>query len=913
MGRLYEKADLEPIFQVLEEIIQADLRSAANEKRWDWARALETALAPIPVVGTIVGIEKSVRGVIEYLQGDDHLDNQIVFNMLSKDLLYEFSRRQLAVIEAVGKQNAQHVKQEALLRTIIRILEKRAEEMTPEQEQEVLKRYLEMIIPPNAQIDIQGFGSKPGAGHEALTFPIEELYTPLKTVDPTNNERMLHENQIALAFERADEEKLPPLTKMLRDGKRLLIVGQAGGGKTTFLRLITHVLATDALHEGEAGYEPNRQKHLGMSLNKQAPIPILLRIPTLGHFIEENGLNDLECGGELCWVRDDLARSYGKEIADVLEKHLENKKCALLLDGLDEIADEQLRKKMVDTIRSLLQQWGGNIIVISSRPYGYQAIGGLDDLQMARIAKFGKKEIKLFVDRWDKGLPEKKQTETGLPYKDALERAILDDPNIRELAGNPVMLTCLCVVHWNEQHLPQGKANLLAAVLRWLLSAREAKRSERGDNGEFVNEAFKRLAYEMSNNKKGKQVDVELDWAANELVRTYQEEIGETNTNKARRKAKKLLAAETIDSGIIEQAEIGLRFWHQTFQDHYAAKALLDMNEDQWWLVVQAHLEEKQWSEIIDQVAGSLAAEKSRSKLRWLLNRIIQTATEDNLHKTAVAIGVADRLLQLLTVYKFHFPVNEEWKQALNWAQAIFGEEGAAVVPIEYRIPAAEAIGRVGDPRFRPMEPKMLPILGMENVLLGKYPVTVLEYKSFIDAGGYRESSYWADDWEVVADREWSQPRIWDNQLLHPTRPVIGVSWIEANAYCKWLSKRTGKAYRLPTNAEWKSAAKNPKGGEYPWGEEEPNEELLNFNRNVGSPTPVGLYPAGSGEGGHLDLAGNVWEWCWDWYDEGKKFRVVRGGGWFTLADLVRASYRGWDDPDVRGNSFGFRLSRDCK
>ena len=156
MNRPYEKVDLEPVFQVLEEMIQQDLDKATKEKRWEWAKALESALKPIPVIGTIVGIEKSLRSVIEYLQGNDHLDDQIVHNMLSKDLLYEFWKRQQRIVAAIDKQSTQHVNQERLLEKIVYLLEKRQKEMTPEQEREVLKRYLKMVIPPNAQIDIQG-------------------------------------------------------------------------------------------------------------------------------------------------------------------------------------------------------------------------------------------------------------------------------------------------------------------------------------------------------------------------------------------------------------------------------------------------------------------------------------------------------------------------------------------------------------------------------------------------------------------------------------------------------------------------------------------------------------------------------------------------------------------------------------
>lgn len=147
---------------------------------------------------------------------------------------------------------------------------------------------------------------------------------------------------------------------------------------------------------------------------------------------------------------------------------------------------------------------------------------------------------------------------------------------------------------------------------------------------------------------------------------------------------------------------------------------------------------------------------------------------------------------------------------------------------------------------------------------------------------------------------------------------MVGVSWYEAAAYAAWAG------CRLPTEAEWERAARGTEGRRYPWGDKEkPNPRLLNFEESrIGHATPAGVYPQGATSEGVCDLAGNVWEWCSDWYGsyerddqedpagprEGKG-RVLRGGAWNGNAWSCRSAFRGRSGPDCRFDYFGFRLA----
>jgi formylglycine-generating enzyme required for sulfatase activity len=157
--------------------------------------------------------------------------------------------------------------------------------------------------------------------------------------------------------------------------------------------------------------------------------------------------------------------------------------------------------------------------------------------------------------------------------------------------------------------------------------------------------------------------------------------------------------------------------------------------------------------------------------------------------------------------------------------------------------------------------------------------------------------------------------------------PVAFVSWDDAVSYCGWLNEITGKPYRLPTEAEWEKAAKSTDGSVFPWGNEWAPNKCNTSESEIGDTTPVGQYsPQGDSPYGVADMAGNVWEWCADWYDgeeykrrKGKeviaptgpkdgKYRVLRGGSWFYPPTSARCSFRSRHYPDLRFDGFGFRV-----
>jgi formylglycine-generating enzyme required for sulfatase activity len=259
-------------------------------------------------------------------------------------------------------------------------------------------------------------------------------------------------------------------------------------------------------------------------------------------------------------------------------------------------------------------------------------------------------------------------------------------------------------------------------------------------------------------------------------------------------------------------------------------------------------------------------------------------------------------------------------------------------------VPVKGGCFQMGD-TFGDGEKDELPVheVCVSDFFLGKYDVTVGEFRKFTATTGYKTEAekkdgcaIWnakSNKWEYDSAKNWKNPGFAQDDR----HPVACVSWNDATAFIGWLGKESGRAYRLPTEAEWEYAARSRgKKDKYAWGNGQPSGNIADESFNKQFPgwaiwkgyddgyvytSPVGSFR--SNEVGLYDMTGNVWQWCADWYGEnyygdslrsnpkgpatGEK-RVLRGGSWDTTPRLARASYRYRLSPDNRDYYSGFRL-----
>jgi len=650
------------------------------------------------------------------------------------------------------------------------------------------------------------------------------------------------------------------------------------------------------------------------------------RMPVLLHLSEffDMPLEDFIRQG---WGGSPEAGHWGAEsVAANLAAYLESGKLLLLFDALNEMPQEGYRARC-QALRAFIDEWSakGNRFVVTCRVLDYGE--ELSGLQRVEVQPLSDEQIGRFLVN---ELPEKWQTLWQALQSDDGQHRLL------ELARNPYLLTVIIDVFDEDGELSQNRAELIRRFTEIMLEWAKARcPAEKWLDPNLQVEALSVMAYEMQA-RSGFGTKVKI-----EQIKTVMPQSVQLDPNWP---AVPTPVDQVLDlaanANIVEMPvdRLTVRFYHQLLQEYFAAREMLKRDPAalvDFWRGPLLETDMPPWSRPENNYEPLPPPPPTGWEQTTILAAAMAPEKNGRFMQTLVSINsvLAGRCL-----LQAHDDGDAGIRRsAVSELLAIVANAEAA---LRLRVAAGSMLGDLGDPRLGDMVTvpagKFLMSEGREQhevflpaFRIGRFPVTNMEYRRFIGAGGYGDRSHWTDaGWLEVGEKQ-TEPRFWqDTRFNKPNQPVMGLSWYECVAYCRWLSNKTGVLWRLPTEAEWEKGARGTEGYVFPWGNDYDAARLNGRgprDRQACVTTPVGLYPTGASPFGLFDCVGNAWEWCatrWkkafpydaaqdEWqadYLQGQNLRVLRGGSWYDTQAVTRCTHRfkfqpfGWND---RG---GFRL-----
>lgn len=607
-------------------------------------------------------------------------------------------------------------------------------------------------------------------------------------------------------------------------------------------------------------------------------------------------------------------------LAANLVPYLEAGRLLLLLDGLNEMPQEGYRQRC-EALRAFIDLWSarGNRFVVTCRSLDYSE--ELSGLQRVEVRPLSDEQIRQFLEN---ELPEDWAV---------LWRALQSNENryrLLEMARNPFLLTVMIDVFEEDGALVRSRAELIRRFTEIMLEWAKGKcAANQWLDAALQIEALSVMAYEMQTRSGfGTQVRTESIKAV--MPQSVQPDPNWPALSTPPDRVLALAASANIIEMPVDR--LSVRFYHQLLQEYFAARFMLRQDPASlvsYWKTPHLEVDMPVWQ----RPEGNYEPLPPPPATGWEETTILAAAMEPPEGTRFVgALAEINPVLAGRCLAGLQRVAENGLRQTVvAKLLAMVGDVGVA---LRARIAAANVLGELGDPRSGDMVlvPAGSFLMGegrerhevfLPDYRIGQFPVTNAEYRRFMDAGGYKERRWWTDaGWLEIGEAQ-SQPRFWsDARFNRPNQPVMGLSWYECVAYCRWLSEETGEFRRLPTEAEWEKAARGCDGLLYSWGDTFDPERLNGRgprNSQVCATTPVGLYPNGISPFGLYDCLGNTWEWCstrWkkpfpydvtqdEWeadYLQGQNLRVLRGGSWYDTREASCCTHRfkfqpyGWND-----------------
>ena len=695
---------------------------------------------------------------------------------------------------------------------------------------------------------------------------------------------------------------------------------------------------------------------------------MLLPLRNLGAYLKANYPTDdgIEGHGRLLAFLS--AYLQGERVTvpdDFFDVALRAGRVVVLFDGMDEVGDFDLRRRVARLVEAFAAAYPRCRIIVTSRIVGYTGAARLgENFTTTIIRDFTLADVEQFLTQWHRlvaigqmGPGESAENSAALQARHLLE-AITASPRVCELAINPLMLAVIALVHRDRVKLPERRAELYAEAVDVLLGKWDEARGVEDlhilDNRPFDITDRRLLLQAIAHTMHAAgQKEITADDLQTQLQTAFVQITADPRT--AEHAAQRFCTVVQERTGLLVEAGQGVyRFSHLTFQEYLTAVEVAE--RDDYIAYTLVHTAEPFWREVILLEAGYLST-KNQAKTTRLIKAIAEAPREPELFHnlvlaaecirdvgpTRVEGDVATTLVERLR-RELEQPVPEVSSGRLTGILGrLTGAPERRRAIVRRRVAAVTALSRIESGSFGSGsqywslpygEPQWVTIpagefwmgsdpgdsdaledeqpahrLFLPEFQIARTPVTNAQYGLYVQATGAAPPQHWAD----------GQPP--KGMLEHP---VVYVNWHDACGYCAWLSQVIGQPVRLPTEAEWEKAARGDRDKRvYPWGETFDVVKCNSAALGLDDTTPVGIFPAGASPYGCLDLAGNMWEWtCSLWkaypYDpnDGRENLaasdeercVLRGGAFWDVHRFVRCAVRHGDHARYFHYFVGFRV-----
>ncbi|MCP5097554.1 MAG: SUMF1/EgtB/PvdO family nonheme iron enzyme [Chloroflexi bacterium] len=769
--------------------------------------------------------------------------------------------------------------------------------------------YLNWVRTQVSELSLQGVDPEATQNEQEGKLHLDQVYTALLTTDSETGEKIQNPERLG-----REDKRLSAVAQLDRH-KRLVLLGDPGSGKSTFVNFVAMCLVFEAMGEPEKGVQlltaplpddkgEDQEERQPWTHGTLLPLRIILRdfaARGLPHGDKPATVNHL-------WqfVQAELEQAELGQCVSFLQAQFKAGQAILLLDGLDEVPEAaKQRQQIKQIVDAFALKYRNCRIVVTSRTYAYQKQDWeLDGFKAGLLMPFSVGQIRRFVDGWYRYTAWRRDKEEGWADSRAntLKDAILNQPRLYELAERPLLLTLMASLHaWRMGELPEDRQKLYEETVDLLLNRWERRqrvwdgkkerdmqpslvewlKTDRAKVRELLNE----LAYEAHSNQ--------TDQAGTADVSQKKLLDGLLALNK--NPDFQLLRLENYlrdRAGLLaERADGVYTFPHRTFQEYLAACYFVQQDPNYPESLAQLAREEpNKWREVL-LLAGTQAG---RNQVWYLVNELcgqdsadavllddadlwgahlagqvlVETIDPDSPLKSRNEIlrgRIQAGLVACLTTKRW--PPTE--RAIAGTSLSFLGEmrpDVACTVPQMVDVPAGMFLmgsDKKKDPQAYNDELKQHQAK-TPAYRIGKYPVTNGQFDHFVQADGYDDPTLWTmAGWKQKQKEGWHSSRYGDySRYNQANQPVVGISWYEAVAYCNWLKKTTGRSFRLPDEAMWEKAARGTDARVYPWGNEW-NPAFLNAaETNINRPSAVGIFVQGASPYGAYDMCGNVLEWC---------------------------------------------------